>query len=633
MPFSNIDKKVRSKSLSKTLFAATALSASTLMVAAPAHAQFVPDVTITDCGDFVDNPGTADEGLNIAIDIGGTCTVANGDNLELENLEQDDIIIQVRSGTTLINTDTSDEDTIFFQDNGENVLVIEVEDGAELRAANGAIFIEGDENRVVNRGSIVGTGEQEEGLIYVDRDTDGSINAENVIINDVTGSIVAEAGGPAIGVEVLLVDGNDDAEDVGVQDPIEEFPFLRIVNREGGVISAAFATDAEGAEISDDNDAINIAGNAGNTGGFDRRCIEVVDGTGAAAPAVTNCHINLNLINSGEISTTATNGGTAGITIEDDAIFNGRISNLATGVIQGARNGIRIGDVAENGGTADHDGFIANRGLITATAADGRGIDLEGDGISIRNFAGATISGLNVGIEVGNGTADVAQNNVITNLGTISGGNSAIDSSAAGAAIRINSIGGTFTGDIIGSAGIQDTLSIQGGVTNLTDDVLGDFDVRVTPTGTLNFVGDRTIEGNLFSQGTLGFDLSNTQTVTGDLALRGNGASTVTITDASGVGAIGETFTLVSVGGTLTQNGAALDTSLLLDFDFVDQGQDLAVEAVAAGTGSTSSKVSSIASNVSFASSNVEAFGETVLTAFVDGGLNNTLAFLSLIHI
>ena len=126
----------------------------------------------------------------------------------------------------------------------------------------------------------------------------------------------------------MLADGEDDAEDVGVQSATADFPTVVIFNHNGGLIEA-------NGTVSDDNDAINIAGNPGSTGGFDRDCIETVDSTGAAvATPALNCIVNLRIENGGIIranySDTANGAtGTAAITIEDDALFVGTIRNLS----------------------------------------------------------------------------------------------------------------------------------------------------------------------------------------------------------------------------------------------------------------------------------------------------------------
>lgn len=631
MSFSFTRKTLRSKSLSKTLFttsAASVLSTVMLMGAAQtSYAQTGPDdIVINDCADIANNPGVGDAGLVVTIDIEGTCGRADGDFIELDSGSgngegQDNVTIIIASGTTLTSTDTSDEDTVIFVDNAENNTGILVEDGAALRGANGVIFLEGDEALVVNRGDIIGTGAAEEGVIYIDRDTDGDVNT---IVNEGTGRILALEGGPAIGIEVLLADGADDAEDIGVQDALEDFPTIRIVNRVGGQIRTTGIVGE-----SDDNDAINIAGNRGSTGGFDRECLE---GT------TTNCNVNLRVINSGTISSNHDDSGTAAITFEDDAIFHGAIINRAGGVITGTRNGIRIADVVVDALTAEHTGQISNFGDITGTGASSRGIDLEGDGITISNNASGTISGLTTGIEIGAGSSggvdNSGMNNVIFNRGVISGGSYSIDSNSAEGSIRIVSLGGTFDGDIRGSVGNADRLFVRGGpATTLTHDVLQGVEVRVDRPAKLIFEGDRTIDGSLLSQGRVEFDLADTQTVTGNVNF--TASSTVELTDTTGVAAIGDEFTLISVGGTLTNNAtldasqAIEDTSFLLDFDFV-ASNDLVVEAVAAGSGTASAKVAGYVSDIQFANAGAQSFGESVLGAFVAGGLNNTATFSNL---
>ncbi len=92
---------------------------------------------------------------------------------------------------------------------------------------NGVIYGEGDGLDILNQGTIRGTGDAEQGVIYIDRDTDSDTN---FIRNRATGSIVAEANGPAIGIELLLADGEDDAEDIGVQSALADFPTIVILN-------------------------------------------------------------------------------------------------------------------------------------------------------------------------------------------------------------------------------------------------------------------------------------------------------------------------------------------------------------------------------------------------------------------
>jgi len=535
-------------------------------------------------------------------------------------LAQDDVTINIAAGTTLTSTDPSDEDTVIFVDNSENTTEINIAAGATLNGANGVIFLEGDDARIFNEGDIIGTGDAEEGVIYLDRDTDGDRNYLN---NLGSGQIIAQADGPAIGIEVLLADSFDDPENVGVQDDFSDFPDIRIFNAEDAVIAS------QGTATNDDNDAINVAGNPGNANSLDRLCVE-----GEAI----NCVINLRVVNEGTISSVADSSGNAAITFEDDAVFNGFIRNRSTGLITGTRNGIRIGDVVVDGANINHgsldggEALVNNLGVISGTGASSRGIDLEGDNVRITNGAGATISGVSVGIEVGAGsTSDVANsgiNNIIRNLGTISGGSRSVDSDQAEGVLRVISEGGTFDGDIRGSEANLDTFFIRNGTTELTHDVLQNFRVNVATDGNLVFVGDRTIEGDLNGRGTLTFDLSDSQTVTGDVFLRNT--STVALTDTSNVAALGDSYTLLNVGGTLVNSSTdldATDVSALLDFEFDTESTDLVVIAVASDA---VAKPSGKTSDFQFSNATAEVFGEAVLTAFADGSLNNTAAFSNL---
>jgi hypothetical protein len=626
------NKNARSKPVSKSLFlssAATVLSAFAFTAIAPAaQAQ----VTVNTCAGLpVNNPGVSDAGETVNIDTSGDgeCIVASGDIIHLEDGQQDDIIINIASGTLLTSTDADDEDTVIFIDNSENNTEINIANGAVLSGFDGVIFIEGDGTTINNSGDIIGTGAAEEGVIYIDRDTDSDVILIN---NNSTGRIIAQDNGPAIGIELLIADGADDAEDIGVQSNFSDFPTVTIINRNGGLIQTT-------GSASDDNDAINIAGNPGDTGGFTRACIETTDSTGApvATPAL-NCIVNLRVVNGGTIQSIYDSSSNAGITVEDDALFMGVIANRVNGTITGTRNGIRIGDIVVGSETAEHDGRILNLGTISGTGASSRGIDIEGDGIRITNGGTGTISGVSVGIEVGAGTSSGIEhsgmNNAIVNRGTITGGNYSIDSNSAEGAIRVvNFGGGALNGDVRGSTANTDLLNFGSGTSTLTHDILQNFDVTVAPTGTLAFSGSRTIEGNLLSRGTLSFDIADTQIVTGNVQL--TSGSTVEIADAGGVAAQDTQYTLIDVGGTLINNAGLdatpiTDLSALLDFELVDSG-DLVVRAFASGgMVASSDKVAGYLNDIQFKNASAAAFGGTVLTAFVDGGLDYTQTFSNL---
>ena len=431
-----------------------------LGTATSAHAQFTIDAT--DCADLpIENPGTSDEGGTINVDLGdgGVCEIDGAAIIDL-NDGQNDTVVNIAAGTQLTALGTDDEEVVIFLDNAEDRLTVNIEEGAVLRGTNGVIYIEGDAATITNSGSLIGTGPQEQGVVYFDRDTDSN---QNNLINTGTGRIISQDNGPAIGIEVLLVNDEDDLDDVGVQFPAADFPNIRIENQLGGLIQTT-------GTASDDNDAINIAGNAGQCQQHIAR--ECVEGT------AVNCQVNLRIRNLGTIRSVRDNGGDAAITFEDDAVFNGVIINRGTGVIVGDRNGIRIGDVFVEGEALlpEHTGRVDNFGTIQGILASSRGIDLEGDGVEINNRSTGTIRGVQTGIEVGAGqTNDVDNsglNNFIINSGVIEGGGFSVDSQNAEGALRILSTGGQFIGDIRGSVDFTDVLQIGAGETVLTHDVL-----------------------------------------------------------------------------------------------------------------------------------------------------------------
>ena len=168
------------------LFVGASLSslAFATMMAAPANAQ----VVITD-DTPVSNPG----GQPVTSAAGVTQTVNSGDNIELEDDSNDGTVITLAG--THINNDTSDEDVVIFVDNSEDDVVINIESTGILQGVNGVIFYEGDGMVLTNNGRIEGIGNEdaEEGVVYIDRDTDGTLNT---ITNN---GVITGVGGPTIG--------------------------------------------------------------------------------------------------------------------------------------------------------------------------------------------------------------------------------------------------------------------------------------------------------------------------------------------------------------------------------------------------------------------------------------------------
>lgn len=383
------------------------------MMAAPAAAQ----VVITD-NTPVANPG----GQAVTSAVGVTQTVSNGDNIELENDTNDGTVITL--GGTHINTDTSDEDTVIFVDNSEDDVVINILETGVLQGVNGVIFYEGDGLTLTNDGLIEGTGNADEGVVYIDRDTDGALNT---ITNN---GVISSVGGPTIGVDTLL--GTDPVSST----PGDEEGIVRLTLVNTGTISNSDTSDS-------DSDAINFNGDPGTTNSVARGCLE---GT------LVLCRVELDLTNSGTISQARDNSSNAAIRVEDDAVINGTITNLAGGEIIGASTGILI-----NGAHADHALTITNAGEIVGTSDIG--VEITGGGVSLVNQEGGVIRGGQVGLNLGSTTVTVntglgttaditaqATPTTLTNNGLIQGGNAAV-------AVTVPGLTFTNNGTLSGAAG------------------------------------------------------------------------------------------------------------------------------------------------------------------------------------
>ena len=562
----------------KTALKASAAAAVLMAFATPsAFAQTT--IEITD-DTIVFDPGT---GNTVNVAAGVTQTVANtpGDddpdngNIVLDSSSNDQVTI-INAGT-LINLDEQDENVVIFVDNGEDQVNITNAATGLIQGFNGAIFFEGDEATLTNNGTIEGTGNATEGVIYFDRDADSNLNT---IIN--TGTI-SSVGGATIGIDSLLgtaPSSGDTAAATAAAPNVFTGTTNFTLNNSGTISNSDTADDG-------DSDAINFNGDngstsEGSTGSSQRGCLET-----SAGATLVQCQFNVDITNSGVISTARDAGSNAAIFAEDDAVINGTITNVAGGSITGAGNGIVI-----SGAQAEHDLTISNAGTIAGTST--AGLTITGDGVTLNNQAGGVINGGTTGLLVAGSTATfgsaarndantetlsnettelavAAINNTFVNAGTISGATSSVDLSGAGEAVTFEQQGGgALLGDFLGTTGFTDTLNFTNGATTLTNDVLQDVNVNVASGATLDVDGARTIDGNLVSDGALDFVLgTDSLTVTGDTIL--NAGSFVNVADTNGaVTAPGQSFTLINSAGTLTSAATlattAVDDSFLLDF-------------------------------------------------------------------
>jgi hypothetical protein len=316
--------------------------------------------------------------------------------------------------------------------------------GGVISSDSRAVQIQGDGVSVRNFGDILGTGDQRNGTIYTNS------TAENVSISNFSGATI-DAG-----------EGNNGA---GIS--------LEVGDEVGDVVSNTIF-NGFGATIQGRGQGAADTGLAGDG-------IRIDDGAEGAVS-------DTNIVNSGLVSSESNQGTAAGIRIADGVAAEGRILNTSTGVIEGAQNGLYIGqgehdlDV-QNFGTIQSDSRavnidgtgvnLLNAGDILGTADQRNGTvyaDGTADDFTVTNLASGTIDagagnqGSGFGVEIG-GAADGANSFILENDGVISGrGNAAAGTNAAGDGVRIGNVGNVGTTD----AAILNTGEILSGGANGT---------------------------------------------------------------------------------------------------------------------------------------------------------------------
>ncbi|WP_171176899.1 S-layer family protein [Ruegeria sp. HKCCA4633] len=311
--------------------------------------------------------------------------------------------------------------------------------GGVISSDSRAVDIQGQGIDVRNFGDIVGTGDQRNGTIYTNS------TAEDVSISNFTGGTIdAGEGNQGVGVSLQIGDETGDRVETDV------FNAFGATIQGRGQAAANTPLAGDGVRIDD---------------GAEGTILET------------------EIINSGLISTESNQGTAAGIRIADGANAEGEILNTSTGVIEGPRNGLYIGN-------GEHDLDVLNFGTIQsgsrAVNIDGSGVDLINGGdvlgtgdqrngtiyaddtardYSINNLATGTIdagehnngAGISLSLaEEGNGDIE------IENAGVIAGrGNAGAALGTAGDGIRLEGVrqeGGfapaSFTGNIINSGSV-----------------------------------------------------------------------------------------------------------------------------------------------------------------------------------
>ena len=385
-----------------------------------------PLVTIDDARGTVTNRGEASSlGQTATVSFqadGGRLFNARGASIEAENTG-----VEVTGEARIVNQGTisGDVNAVNFVNGGQSTgsLVNQGTISSDSRGVN----IGGQDIRVVNQGTIVGTGDQRNGTVYSDA------TAEDVsIVNARRGVIDAGEGNDGAGI---ALETGDVAGDV---------VHASVVNQ--GVVQGRG----------------QAAANVGQAGdGI--RLFTTVEGAVYSG----------NIVNSGTIASESAQGPTAGLRIANGLSFEGTIAN--SGAISGVNNGLYFG-------TGSHDARVVNSGTISsdsrAVNIDGTGVDLinaghilgtddqrngtvyadsTADDYSVTNLrrgvidAGHGNDGSGVSLQTGEVDGDTVTASV-SNAGTIRGRGDAVDGNGIGDGVRI------FSG--------QDGVTFDGGIQN-----------------------------------------------------------------------------------------------------------------------------------------------------------------------
>jgi len=284
-----------------------------------------------------------------------------------------------------------------------------INNDGSITSGSRAVNLDGDNILFNNSGSVLGTGNQRNGTIYIDG------TGDNININN-TGLIDAGSGNLGDGISVQVGSASEDT--------INEY--INIFNS-GSIIGRGQAEFAPGEG--------RLTGN-GSSG------IRFFNGSGSPEATVTG-----SLTNTGLISAEVNVGFLGGIVTEDGVGFDGYINN--EGLITGPRNGLYIGN-------ASHNLVINNDGSITSGS---RAVNLDGDNILFNN-SGAVLGTGNQrnGTIYIDGTGD---NITINNTGLIDAG---VGNSGSGISVQVGSANGLGEGidDLETSVNILNSGSIYG---------------------------------------------------------------------------------------------------------------------------------------------------------------------------
>ena len=384
---------------------------------------------------------------------GETETVrVDADRVGLDNDDEDAVIraedtaVEVTGRDADIDNDgliEGDVNGVYFENGGRSSGRL-TNDGT-IQSDSRAVNIGGSDIRLVNRGDILGTGDQRNGTVYSDA------TAEDYSIDNRRGAVI-DAGEGNQGAGVALQTGD----------------------RDGDVVEASIRNRGD----------IDGRGQAASTTGLAGDGIRIFSGVAEGSTTFRG-----DLRNSGNIVSESTQGTTSGVRIADRLAFDGTITNERGGLIEGAQNGLYFGDAA-------HDARVDNDGTIRS---DSRAVNIDGTGVDLDNSGRILGTG-----DQRNGTVysdATADDYSIDNRrrGDIDAGEG---NQGAGVALQT----GSFDGDVV-EASIRNRGDIDGrGQAASTTGLAGDG-IRIfsgVAEGSTTFRGDLRNSGNIVSESTQG---------------------------------------------------------------------------------------------------------------------------------
>ncbi|MDJ0800739.1 MAG: hypothetical protein QNJ51_28680, partial [Calothrix sp. MO_167.B12] len=361
---------------------------------------------------------------------------------------------------------------------------------------------DGDDITVNNSGSIIGTGNQRNGTLYVDG------TADNLrVVNERRGTIDAGTGNLGDGISVQVgATGDSSSEDIN------------IVNN--GLVQGR----GDGAEVFANGARVTANGSSG---------LRFFNGSGTPQATLTG-----SVVNNGTIAAEVNVGFLGGLVLEDGVAFDGSIVNNRRGLISGPRNGLYIGN-------ASHNLEIINSGRIESGS---RVVNIDGSGVSLRN-SGSIIGTGNQrnGTVYSDATAD--------NFSIVNERRGAIDAGEGNQGAAISLQIGDVDGDVVNAVVSNDGL-LQG--RGNSDGNLAGDGIRVF-SGVAD--GTVTLETNINNQGRIlatddGIDIQAGLTLAGDIINRG----TISAGD-DGIFIDGSITGAINNFGTVTGNTNAINAS------------------------------------------------------------------------